>query len=219
MSIVNLAPKIVAGSALAGFGLAFGRDVYRKTKKNFLLIVVLALITIAFYGLFICCIWMTRNYRTWLGSIFKRIGAVVSFALCYSVSFILVLNLDAMIFDRSQTPAEPIDLSDRGVIFFVGIALQLILVLSGLVVGLVQRRKRRIAWDTEISNAQFFDDHGIEELDDEHLRDSEGNRYKLKNVFKDELEFQAEGRRGKRGYITFDENGKYISWSGLANIS
>ena len=90
---------------------------------------------------------------------------------------------------------------------------------SGLIFGLSQRKKRRVAWDTEKSNIQFFEDHGIEELDNEHLRDSEGNRYKLKNVFKDELEFQAEGRRGKRGYITFDENGKYISWSGLANIS
>ena len=92
-------------------------------------------------------------------------------------------------------------------------------VAAGLIVGLVQRRKRHTAWETEASNADFFCDHSLEALDDDQFRDSDGNRYKLKNVFARELEFQAEGRREKRGYMEFDKNGKYISWSGLTNIS
>ena len=219
MSIVKLAPKIVAGSALAGFGLAFGRDVYRKTKKNLLLVAAFALVTFAFYGLFVCCVWIGRNYESWAGSIFRKLGAVAALAVCFGISLYLIVFLDGVIVEASQG-AENATVPERlSPIFFGGIALQILLISSGLIFGLTQRKKRRVAWDTEKSNIQFFKDHGIEELDDEHFRDSEGNRYKLKNVFKDELEFQAEGRRGKRGYITFDENGKYISWSGLANIS
>lgn len=219
MSIVKLAPKIVAGSALAGFGLAFGRDVYRKTKKNLLLVAALALVTIAFYGLFVCCVWIGRNYESWAGSIFKKLGALAALAVCFGISFYLILFLDSAIIEVSQGAESAAAPEGLFPVFFGGIVLQVLIMVSGLIFGLVQRKKRRIAWVTEKSNIQFFEDHGIEELDDEHLRDSEGNRYKLKNVFKGELEFQAEGRRGKRGYITFDENGKYISWSGLANIS
>ena len=33
-SIARYAPAIVGGSALAGFGLSFGRDTYKKAKQK-----------------------------------------------------------------------------------------------------------------------------------------------------------------------------------------
>ena len=220
MSLIGLAPKIVAGSALAGFGLAFGRDVYRQVKKNWLILAVVGSIVFLLFGIFISAVWVSRNYKTWAGSLFKRIGAILSLCGCYVVTYFLILFVDFLIeTDPEQIDVETVLAHDTGTAYLVGLAIQNLILLAGLVVGLRQRRKRGIAWDTEASNVAFFEEHGLELLDDENFRDEEGNRYRLKNVFRNEMEFQAEGRRGKRGYIQFDENGKYVSWSGLTNIA
>lgn len=66
-------PKILGGSVVAGFGLSAGRDLYRKTKKNLLM----ALIVICLIGIFFGGVWLARQYETALGAIFGRLGALV----------------------------------------------------------------------------------------------------------------------------------------------
>jgi len=222
MSLLHLAPKIVAGSALAGFGLAFGRDVYRKTKKNLILVIILAVLAFTLYGLFISAVWVARNYRTWSGSIVKRFGALVAFVSCNAATAFIVLFLAVSVAnvgvpDGDQVSKEVVSAFDLP-ISKVGLAVQVVIVISGLIVGFFQRRRRRIAWEAERNNELFFAEHGFESLDEDNFRDDQGNRFRLLNVFDGELEFMAEGRRGKRGYIEFDENGAYTNWSGLTNI-
>ena len=104
---------------------------------------------------------------------------------------------------------------------FLGITflLQNLLVLAGCLTGYFQSKKRRLAWEAEAHNVSFFDENGLEQLDDNNLRDIEGNRFRLKNMFANEIEFIAEGRRSKRAYIKYDETGKYTEWSGLVSIA
>ena len=222
MSLLHLAPKIVAGSALAGFGLAFGRDVYRKTKKNMVLVVVLAVLAFTLYGLFISSVWISRNYRTWAGSIVKRLGALVAFVGCNTATTLVVLFAALSIAGASgpESVQEEREIMEAiGLpLAQVGLVVQAMIVILGLIVGLAQRKRRRVAWKAERNNELFFAENGFEALDEDNFRDDRGNRFRLMNVFNGELEFMAEGRRGKRGYIEFDENGAYTSWSGLTNI-
>ena len=58
MSIDALAPRIVAGSALAGFGLSLGRDTYKQTKKNIdgLIIFLFIILVLAFLSTGYSCL-------------------------------------------------------------------------------------------------------------------------------------------------------------------
>ncbi len=222
MSLLHLAPKIVAGSALAGFGLAFGKDVYRKTKKNLILVIALSVLAFTLYGLFISSVWIARNYRTWIGSIIKKLGALVALVGCNAATAFIVLFL-AVSVAGAGAPEGGQDASEvvSAVVLplaQVGLAVQAVIVISGLIVGFVQRKRRQVAWEAERNNELFFAEHGFEVLDEDNFRDDQGNRFRLMNVFSGELEFMAEGRRGKRGYIEFDKNGAYTNWSGLTNI-
>lgn len=222
MSLLHLAPKIVAGSALAGFGLALGRDVYRKTKKNLLLVIALTVLAFTLYGLFISSVWIARNYRTWAGSIVKKCGALVALLGCNIATALFILILAAFVADI-EVPDGGQDAKEILSAFAlpfaqIGLAVQAAIVISGLIVGFVQRKRRRVAWESEQNNELFFAEQGFEVLDEDNFRDDQGNRFRLVNIFNSELEFMAEGRRGKRGYIEFDENGAYTNWSGLTNI-
>ena len=87
MSIDSMAPRIVAGSALAGFGLSLGRDTYKQTKKDadVLILFLLIILVLGFfiYGLFLSSVWIFRNYQTLVGTIFKKFFALVVFVFFY----------------------------------------------------------------------------------------------------------------------------------------
>ena len=233
MSIDSMAPRIVAGSALAGFGLSLGRDTYKQTKKDadVLILFLLIILVLGFfiYGLFLSSVWLFRNYQTLVGTIFKKFFALVVFVFFYIAPVVALLNLEptteGLVTHAIETgrfaPIFGHLVSSLGTSSFLGITflLQNLLVLAGCLTGYVQRKKRRLAWEAEAHNVSFFDENGIEQLDDNNLRDSEGNRFRLKNTFANELEFIAEGRRSKRAYIKYDETGKYTEWSGLVSIA
>ena len=91
--------------------------------------------------------------------------------------------------------------------------------------GIKHRKKRRLAWEAETHNSTFLEEHGLEtvDVDDKgnlRLRDNvNGIGYRLSDDLNiaGELEFMALGRRNKRGYIQYDETGKFTSWSGLVD--
>lgn len=231
-SVIQYAPAILAGSALAGFGLSFGRDVYRKAKKYWPLVAILLCVLGAFFS----GLWLFRNYRTILGSIFKKLGAsIVLIASCIVLHLSLML-LDAilpitlLLFDglsQAVTSIVP-DLHPvlaipeiLRIVVFQGIAFAI-----GAIVGVSHRRKRKAAWIAEDHNIAFLADHGLEVVDaddDGNLRlrsSSEEVGYRLTNDLSitRELEFLALGRRNKRAYMKYDEIGRYTAWSGLVEV-
>lgn len=230
-SIVRLAPQLLAGSALVGFGFAFGRDIYRETKKHWVFALLFVALASFLYGLFWSSVWLARNYRTRLASIGSRLAASCAFVVCYCVllyvSFLLIEVASGTTGATNTPVAQPTELWNKhagsltdGSPLSVGFIVQNLLVLAGLILGLTQRRKRRLLWTVEKSNESFIADHGLQPLDDENMRDSEGNRFRLAKTFThiNEIEFIAVGQAGKAGYLRYDGAGKYISWSGLVSI-
>ena len=209
MSIARHAPSIVAGSALAGFGLSFGRDVYKKTKEYWPVLLVLLLLA----GVFFSALWLFRNYRTTAGALFKRIGALVVLVASSVGVFYVLMFLQGFV---------------SGVNYLVPstVAVYGILFLMGMWTGIRHRRKRRTAWEAEEHNEAFLAHHGLEvvDVDDKgnlRLRDnSDGGAYRLMENLDvaGELEFMALGRRNKRAYLRYDGNGRYTEWSGMVAI-
>lgn len=214
--LVRHAPAIIAGSALAGFGLSFGRDAYRKAKEKWPLVVILLCLA----GVFFASMWLFRNYRTAAGSIFKKLGAlIVLVGLGVVFHYVLAVALPAMLVEAEQAGI----IVENALLY--GFAFYGVLFLVGALVGIRHRRKRRLAWDAETHNAVFLDEQGLEAVnaDDKgnlRLRDIvNGIGYRLSNDLSGtgELEFMALGKRNKRGYIRYDEAGRFVSWSGLVD--
>ena len=102
--------------------------------------------------MFICSVWVARNYQTWFGRLFKKVGALLVLAACYMLTFFAALFLDLLIEDQPQDfDIDHITLDGRGLAFLLVIVLLHLTVAAGLIVGLVQRRKRHTAWETEAS--------------------------------------------------------------------
>ena len=98
-----------------------------------------------------------------------------------------------------------------GVIFCI----QTGLLALGLIVGFSKRKNRQLEYEAEVHNRKFFRQHGLQEIQDDRLRDSHNIGYHLENILGNELEFKVAGHRGKRAYLKFDSTGKYTSWSGV----
>ena len=214
--LIRHAPAIIAGSALAGFGLSFGRDTYRKAKQYWPLIVVL----VCLVGVFFASMWLFRNYRTAVGSLFKKLGALI-----------ILIGL-GVVFYYTTSMAVPIVLAEMDTsdvisadALFYGFGLYGILFVAGALVGIRHRKKRRLAWEAETHNATFLDEQGLEtvDVDDKgnlRLRDNaNGVGYRMSDDLNvtGELEFMALGKRNKRAYIQYDEAGRFVSWSGLVD--
>ena len=205
-SIARHAPSIVAGSALAGFGLSFGRDVYRKAKRYWLLLMLLVCLA----GVFFSALWLFRNYRSMAGAIFKRLGALVVLAACTAATYAVQATLSADVPYLAEWTV-----SIYGILFLAG---------AGL--GAKHRRRRWLAWRAEEHNEAFLAERGLEVVDvDEkgnlRLREgTDGGAYRLMDdlTVAGELEFMALGRRGKRAYLSYDETGRYTEWSGLVGV-
>ena len=186
-SITRLAPRILAGSAVAGLGFDFGGDIYRATKKHWALVLIIVALASCLYGLFVSSVWMARNYRTRFGSIGKRLAALSVFVVCYCallyVSVLLVEivsgttgSTDAAIVEPTALWETHADSLTDGSPLSIGFGLHNAVAVGGFIVGLMQRRKRYSMWQAEDANATFLADHGLQALDDENMRDTEGRR-------------------------------------------
>lgn len=201
--------KIFGGSAVAGMGFAFGRDIYKQLKKWYILLVIL----VAIFSLYTTGIWIARNYNHILKSIFVRIGALIvgipSSAILYFCSMIL--------FVPKGDDVSASDITNNDLIY--PLILPAIVLLAGLVVGSIQRKKRRQIWDAELFNSNFMESEGLIEHEDGTIEDT-GNsvNYRIDFIGKERVTLMPIGRRNKRAYIYIDNAGKYSNFSGLTSI-
>jgi hypothetical protein len=75
--LIKKSSKIIGGTALAGFGFSFGRNIYRAGKKNIGKIAIFLTALFAILGVYTGGLYLARNYRTLLGSIGMRIAGVI----------------------------------------------------------------------------------------------------------------------------------------------
>ena len=233
-SVARYAPSIVAGSALAGFGLSFGRDAYKKAKKNWPLILIL----VSLFGVYLSGMWLFRNYRTLVETVFKKLGALILLiASCVGVyagisfSALALLPIGIVGLETTNTSIDNIDIGQIDDYIFsfpllwIFVA-QVILFTIGSAMGIGHRKKRLLAWEAEEHNEYFLSEHGLELIDKDEkgnprFRDhTHGVGYRMMDDLEvvGELEFMALGKRNKRGYIQYDDTGKFTHWSGLVDI-
>ena len=184
--------------------------------------------------------WLFRNYRTFGGSIVKKFGALIVLAgscigIYIGAAIVAAMFAPAILALPENVVADTVasvDSVDDVANHFISFPLAWIFVvqgalfLIGAMVGIRHRRRRRLAWEAEEYNEYFLDEHGLEVIDADEkgnlrLRDySENIGYRLMDDLEiaGELEFMALGKRNKRGYMHYDDTGKYTNWSGLVDV-
>lgn len=243
-NLLKSSARILGGSAIAGIGFSFGRDVYRNAKKpDTKNAIIAALIFVgAILGAYIGGVWLARNYQTIWGSTFKRIAGVIilvpSFAILLIVGSWFTGAPSASVESDVETKVEfaeiektpetegsvssaSADVESPSSMFSVGsYFFPCGVLLVGLVAGGFQRSKRKTVWAAELANEQFMKDKGLIEHEDGTIEDeSTGQHYRVDHVGTRRITLFPIGRRGKRAYIKIEEGGKYSEFTGIiANV-
>lgn len=196
------------GAAVGGFGLAFGRDIYKKSKKNIgFILLLLAVIFCSFIG----GRDLVRGHdRSVFGTIFlTSIGSVFLILAGFCAATILVSQIVVM---GNIDPNNPFPLALLGGFVFTAITTGI-----GFLVGSFQRPKRLKAIAVRKANEEFLTDNGFRETDGKDIThyDPSGQALRFLEFHPDRLVFMAIGRRGKRAFINLDQDGRMVSYSGV----
>lgn len=198
----------VAGSAAAGFGFAFGKDAYKKTKKNvFSILLILAVVFFPFLG--------GRNLvrghdRGFCTTVFiTLLGSVLLIVVGFCAATAVLFHIVAMGKLNSENPL-PLAVIGGLIITLVGTAI-------GLIVGLCQRPKRLRAFAACRANEKFLSENGFRETGGTDIThyDPSGQALRFIEAHPERLVFMAVGRRGKRAYIELDQSGRMMRYSGI----
>jgi hypothetical protein len=242
--LIKSSAKILGGSAIAGIGFSFGRDIYKKAKNPDLRVPIIITIILlsSVVGTYSGGVWLARNYPSAWGSIFKRIGA----ALVIIPSFMLLLFIGSLFTNTTstaqstdtQTPHESSDpriLSQQdethhsqannpaqtSISFPIGAYyLPSGLLLIGIAAGTSQRKKRTTTWEIEEANEAFMKNNGLIEHEDETIEDeATGQHYRIDHLGSRRITLFPIGKRGKRAYINIDDSGRYTDYTGVTSIT
>lgn len=198
----------VGGAAVAGFGLAFGRDIYRKSKKN--IEIILLLLAVVFCP-FIGGRGLVRGHdRGPLGTIFLTVaGSILFIAIGFCAATALTFQIVVL---GKIEPDNPFTLALLG-----GFATTAVLAGIGVVVGLIQRPKRLKVIAIGKANEQFLTNNGFHETDGTDIThyDPSGQPLRFLEAHPGRLVFMAVGRRGKRAFIDLDQEGRMIGYTGI----
>ncbi|MHA6643673.1 hypothetical protein [Mesorhizobium sp. A623] len=198
----------VGGAAVAGFGLSFGRDIYKKSKKN--LEIILLLLAVIFCP-FIGGRGLVRGHdRGVLGTIFLTIiGSISLIAVGFCTATFLAFEIVVM---GKINPENPLPLALLG-----GFAATAVMAGIGLVVGFIQRPKRLKAIAVGKANEKFLTDQGFRETEGKDIThyDPDGLALRFLEAHAGRLVFMVVGRRGKRAFINLDPDGRMIGYSGV----
>jgi len=202
-SLIHVAAKIVGGSALAGFGFSFGRDVYRKTKSNIQTILFVIVVAAVLLGAYLSGLWLFRNYKTTREKII------------FSIYSILLISPAIVIDTLSYSDAS----EANNEFFFISLITTFCLFVIGSLVAVFQRNKRQLVWEVEDSNERFLQENYIVEVDEDILRDISINQdYRIDSIDRGGVRLFAIGRRNKRAFIQMDEQGRFVDYSGMVSV-
>ena len=221
-SLVTRVSSAVFGTAVAGFGFSFGRDIYRKFKQGFIYIIILALL---FSTIMLPFLSASKTFRWHPISFLRWTFSKFFFWLCIAsisayITYILILCIESI----------PSDMDAYAGVTFYGysstkIEFSLIYTgffyLIGVLDGMRRRKKRKYIYNIEVENSHFLDEIGVTEVDGSNSfthMDVERNKFRIESVGKDLVEFFVVGKRGKRAFIYLDDDGRFIEYSGIVNI-
>lgn len=140
----------LGASAVAGFGLSAGRDIYKSTKKSGTLIVLL--VVLAFCPFFGARGLVRGHDRGFLGTLLLTyIGSFILIALGFIASLLVVFYFMV----SSTGSGEERDAELIILIVIYAAILSAIPTVIGLLVGLIQRPKRLRQFAVQKYNQQF----------------------------------------------------------------
>jgi hypothetical protein len=215
----------IFGSAVAGYGFAIGRDAWRHTKKNGVILLILAVLLCGLCAPFFAARGLVRYHqrgflRTLLVSI---LGNALLWCVGVSILFMTFVFLEALFSAQPSSSSAmqgghgPVPLG-----FFPLFILAVVCItLAGFLVGLWQRSKRQRAFTIALDNDRLLARHGIQETgghDITHV-DDEGNNLRLMEINKMYIVFMAVGRRNRRAYIRLDREGRMVEYTGVVAIA
>ncbi|MFC3638377.1 hypothetical protein ACFONL_13525 [Camelimonas fluminis] len=197
-----IAPTLL-GSAVAGAGLSFGRDAYKLAKDNWQLM----LLAFVFMGGTVYGMWnMVRGHaRGITGTLFRTVmfnGLIVlASVFCFTLLLSLILGAD----DHPPGAAK----------LYTTVALvQVPLALLGLIIGLIQRRRRVREIRTIRHNEDFLEERGFRTVggNDATIIAPDGSELKFEDLRADAYVFKIAGRRSVRAKILIDEKGRMVEY-------
>jgi len=203
--LVRQAGRVFFGSAVAGAGLSFGRDIYKSVKNNLGLIIVVAV----FFGFISLPYFAGRKSYVWQPN---RLGWFFLVFLPWHIVGIiggLFLLVVSLFFVASEEEYKYIGLMIGG------------LYVAGALIAISKNSAIKNLFLVEEKNKKFLDEIGLEEIDaggSFNHRDQDGNMLKLNSIGKDIIEFIPVGTRSKRAYITIDKNGFFSNYSGIISL-
>ena len=207
-SKLSLLAAGVGGAAVAGFGLAFGRDVYSKSKKNIqIILLVLAVVFCPFIG----GRGLVRGHdRGPIGTIFLTVFGsffLIAVGLCAATFLAFEIVVMGKIAQDNPFPNALLG----------GFAMTAVIAGIGVLVGLSQRPRRLKAIAISKANDQFLADNGFRETDGADIThyDPNGQPLRFLEAHPDRLVFMVVGRRGKRAFINLDQDGRMVGYLGI----
>ncbi|MER8650983.1 hypothetical protein [Mesorhizobium sp. M0586] len=199
----------IGGTAVAGFGLAFGRDLYKKTKKN---VELIALLLAAIFCPFIGGRGLVRGHdRGIFGTIFLTVlGSLLLIVAGFCAATLLMFGVLAFVNDGNAH--SPLPLALLG-----GLVVTAIIAGIGVVAGVFQRPKRLKMIAVAKFNERFLKENGFRETDGDDITHYDAYDHSLRflEAHPDRLVFMAVGLRGKRAFIDLDQDGRMVSYSGV----
>lgn len=210
---LSLVTAGVGGAAVAGFGLAAGRDIYKGTKNSAGFFLLLA----AVLGTVLVCPFiggrgLVRGHdRGFIGTLFLTyIGSFLLFSISILASSAFTLYF------LSSTASNNQSISVQGAVI-IGTTFTLFIGIIGILVGLYERPNRLRRFSIVRENESFLRDNGFQETNGTDIThyDLNGNALRLLEAHPTKIVFMAVGRRGKRAFIDLDKHGKMIAYSGI----
>lgn len=233
--------RTVFGTAVAGFGLSLGRDVYKRAKRtagnSFAALLIGFLILVALCGAIYLPYKAASKLIDWYPNVMQWfffalipwgvlgfIGLVLAYYVGEIAYYGLVYELPSHIDAEAEPALAMTTFENSGAYnsFIAWLSGYLVVVCgTGFVVGGRRRDVRRRAYAAQQYNQSFLNKIGIKEVDGAasytHV-DAQGNQLRLTSIGKDIVEFFVVGRRNKRAFIKVGADGKFTTYSGVVNV-
>ncbi|MEZ0003230.1 hypothetical protein [Sinorhizobium fredii] len=213
------AAATVGKTAVAGYGLSMGHDLWKATKKgkdgiSIILVVVGSLVLPVLGGR-----ELVRGHdRGFAGTIFKTIlGSVLLTAVGFALTWFAFFILIGILAGSSDDNGTANIFASWQAVLWLATWVTGTMWCIGLLWGAIQRPSRLKRIGLHRANERFLETQGFRTTDGDDIThfDPHGQPLRFIEAHSDRLVFMAVGKRGKRGYINLDAEGRMVSYSGV----
>lgn len=193
---------MLIGSATAGFGASFGRDIYKAAKKNPLMLAVIGALLLVFG-------WRNAFMGYARGTTYFVFVTVIGSALMIIIGGVclgaIAFHFGMAFSNESATVATAATIGALGLFSAIGI-----------IWGMSARAARIQTMHINALNYVFLEENGFteSEFESDQIVDAEGHTLKVIEETPEKIVFSVVGRRGLRSAIRI-EGGQMISYTGV----